>query len=147
VKSFKAKPFWAAALLIGAIWGIWHTPLILMGHNYMQHPKIGVLMMTGWCILLSPLFLYILIKTKSVVAAAVMHGTLNAVAGISLMPISGGNDLSVGMTGLGGFITLAISIAILFLIDQFVIKDKVMTSKLEDSLALPKTSEDNHPLL
>ncbi|MFO7829895.1 MAG: CPBP family glutamic-type intramembrane protease, partial [Bacteroidales bacterium] len=96
LKSFKEMNFLKASIIIGFIWGIWHSPLILMGHNYPQHPEIGVLMMTIWCILLTPLFLYFTIKAKSVIAAAIMHGTLNGTAGIAIMVIDGGNDLIVG---------------------------------------------------
>jgi uncharacterized protein len=106
LKSFKEMTFFKASITIGFIWGIWHSPLILMGHNYPQHPEIGVLMMTVWCILLTPLFLYFMVKAKSVIAAAIMHGTLNATTGIAIMVIDGGNDLTVGMTGLAGFISL-----------------------------------------
>lgn len=67
LRQLNQQSFLKASLLIGFIWGIWHSPIILMGHNYPQHPEIGVLMMTIWCILLSPLFLYITLKSKSVI--------------------------------------------------------------------------------
>ena len=38
MKEFKGKKFLMAALWIGIIWGFWHAPLILNGHNYPQHP-------------------------------------------------------------------------------------------------------------
>ena len=66
--------FWKSSLTIGVIWGIWHAPIILQGHNYPEHPVIGVFMMTIWCILLAPIFSYIRLKSKSVIAAAIMHG-------------------------------------------------------------------------
>ena len=44
--------FWKAALFIGIVWGIWHFPLILMGHNYPNEPYWGVLLMVVMCILL-----------------------------------------------------------------------------------------------
>jgi membrane protease YdiL (CAAX protease family) len=72
LKEFKGTQFLKASVIIGFIWGIWHAPLILMGHNYPQHPEAGVLMMTIWYIFLTPLFLYIAIKSKSVIAAAIM---------------------------------------------------------------------------
>ncbi len=113
VKAFARQSFWKAAFWIGLIWGIWHAPLILMGHNYAEHPVAGVGMMTLWCILLSPLFLYVRLKTQSVWAAALMHGVLNALAGIPLMVVSGGNDLTIGVTGLSGFVALVLVIAAL----------------------------------
>ena len=98
--------FWKSSILIGVIWGIWHAPLILQGHNYPQHPVVGVLMMTILCVLLAPIFSYVRLKANSVIAAAIIHGSLNATAGLSLMVIKGGNDLTVGITGLAGFIVL-----------------------------------------
>ncbi len=79
-----------------------------MGHNYPTYPVLGVFMMTAWCILLSPLFLYITIKAKSVIATAIMHGTVNGTAGISIMILEGGNELTVGLTGLAGFIAISL---------------------------------------
>ena len=65
LKEFKGMSFSRASIIIGFIWGIWHAPLILMGHNYPQHPQLGVIMMIIWCILLTPIFIYITIKSKS----------------------------------------------------------------------------------
>lgn len=134
LKSFKEMNFLKASIIIGFIWGIWHSPLILMGHNYPQHPEIGVLMMTIWCILLTPLFLYFTIKAKSVIAAAIMHGTLNGTAGIAIMVVDGGNDLIVGMTGLAGFISLIVVLFVLFIYDNKLSKEKIMTNKISNYL-------------
>jgi membrane protease YdiL (CAAX protease family) len=106
--------FWKSSLLIGLIWGLWHAPLILQGHNYPEHPLAGVLMMTVFTLLFAPLISYVRLKARSVIAAAVMHGTLNGTAGLSLIVIKGGNDLLVGVTGLAGFIVLALSNVVLF---------------------------------
>lgn len=130
LKAFKEMNFLKASVVIGFIWGIWHAPLILMGHNYPQHPEYGVLMMIVWCILLTPLFLYITVKSKSVIAAAIMHGTLNATAGIAIMIIDGGNDLTVGMTGLAGFIALSVVLVLLYLYDSFISRERILTGRL-----------------
>lgn len=134
LKSFKEMSFLKVSIIIGFIWGIWHSPLILMGHNYPQHPEIGVLMMTIWCILLTPLFLYFTVKAKSVIAAAIMHGTLNATAGIAIMVIDGGNDLTVGMTGVAGFISLIVVLFLLFIYDNKLSKERIMTNKISNYL-------------
>ena len=128
--QFRNMNFMKASLLIGSIWGIWHAPLILMGHNYPQHPQIGVLMMTVLCILLTPLLLYFTIKSKSVIAAAIAHGTMNATATISIIPITGGNDLLVGMPGLAGMIAVMILTIGLFIYDRYISKENIMTEKI-----------------
>lgn len=117
VREYKHLKFWDAALRIGIIWGIWHAPIILMGHNYPEHNFLGVGMMTIWCILLSPLFLFIRLKTHSVIGTSIMHGTLNASAGIPLLYLAGGNDLTLGFTGFAGFIVLALVILITVIYD------------------------------
>ena len=107
-KELAWMGFWRSSLLIGLIWGIWHAPLILQGHNYPQHPWAGVGMMTAFCMLLSPVMSYIRLRAHSVIAAAVFHGTLNGTAGLALMALYGGNDLTVGLTGLAGFVVLGV---------------------------------------
>ena len=134
LRRFRRMHFMKASLITGFIWGIWHAPLILMGHNYPQHPEWGVLMMTAWCILLSPLFLYITLKARSVIAAAVMHGTLNGTAGVAIMMINGGTDLTTGITGFPGFIALLIVLAGFFLYDRFVSREKLMCGPTGASL-------------
>jgi len=116
-------------LLIGIIWGIWHAPIILQGHNYPEHPKIGVFMMVIFTILLAPIFSYVRLKAKSVIAAAIIHGTLNATFALNLMVIKGGNDLTVGISGLAGFIALALVNFGLFIYDHYFAIEKIMTNK------------------
>jgi membrane protease YdiL (CAAX protease family) len=125
LKEVSVMGFWKSSALIGLVWGLWHSPLILMGHNYPQHPQLGVAVMTGWTILLSPLFSYIRIKSKSVIAASIFHGTINAVPGLALMLISGGDDLTVGITGLAGFIVLVVANLLLFIFDRFITPEPV----------------------
>jgi len=107
--------FYRSSLLIGLIWGVWHMPIILQGHNYPAHPVAGVFMMIAWCMLLSPIFSFVRISARSVIAAAVIHGSLNATAGLAIMVVEGGNDLLVGVTGLAGFIVLAAVNLLLYL--------------------------------
>jgi membrane protease YdiL (CAAX protease family) len=98
--------FVKASLVIGVIWGIWHMPLILMGHNYPEHRHIGVFMMIGVTLLLTPLLLYVRIQAKSVIAPSLLHGAFNAAVGLPLMFLRGGNDLTVGLTGATGLVAL-----------------------------------------
>lgn len=118
VDALRGQQFWKAALLIGLVWGIWHAPLILLGHNYPQHPVAGVGMMCLFCILMGALELWFVLKTGSVIPAAMMHGTVNAISGAALYLVQGGNDLTVGMPGLAGLIAMAIVIAIIWCYDR-----------------------------
>lgn len=128
VHALQGQNFWKAALLIGLVWGIWHAPLVLLGHNYPQHPVAGVGMMCMFCFLLGILELWLVLKTRSVFPAAMMHGTINAISGASMFLVQGGTDLTVGLSGLSGFIAVAIVIAILWLYDRK--HDKIMGKEL-----------------
>ena len=130
LKALKGKKFLSVSLITGFIWGLWHFPLILIGHNYPQHPITGVGMMIIWCILLSPVITYMVIKSKSVITAAIYHGTLNAIAGIGVLYLVGGNDLTNGVTGIAGFITLlSINIAF-FLYDKYITRENIFTKEI-----------------
>jgi len=130
LKALKNKKFLSVSLITGFVWGLWHFPLILIGHNYPQHSVIGVGMMIVLCILLSPVMTYIVIKSKSVITAAIFHGTMNATAGICILYLAGGNDLTNGATGLAGFLAWILINFTFFLYDKFVAKEHIFTKEI-----------------
>lgn len=134
VDTLREKKFVFASIFIGIVWGLWHFPLILLGHNYPQHSVAGVFMMVIFCVLVSFVELYFVLKAKSVYPAAIFHGTLNAVAGLNLLLIKGGNDLLNGVCGLSGFIVIAIVIAIIYVFDRYVCKDNIFSKTIEEVL-------------
>jgi len=133
LKAMQGKKLLFVSFITGIVWGIWHFPLILIGHNYPQHPVHGVGMMVILCILLSPLMTYIVIKSKSVITAAIYHGSINAIAGISVFYLVGGSDLTNGLTGLAGFIALLIITFAFYLFDKFVTKENIFTKTVGDN--------------
>ena len=100
--------FWKSSVVIGAIWGLWHWPVIVQGHNWPTHPYLGVLLMMVFCMGMGPIFTFVTRMTGSVFAAALAHGTLNATAAIPLLSISGGSDLTVGITSFVGLTLIAL---------------------------------------
>ncbi len=125
-RHFAGLGFWRRSGLIGVLWGLWHAPIILQGHNYPQHPVAGVPMMVAFCVLLAPLHELVRLRGGSVWAAAVMHGSVNASAGFGILLLRGGNDLTVGVTGLAGFMALALVDGALFVVDR--VRGGVLTS-------------------
>ena len=134
VSALKEKKFICASAFIGIVWGIWHFPLILLGHNYPQHSVAGVFMMVVFCVLASFIETYFVLKTKSVFPAAIFHGTINAVAGLNITLVKGGNDLLNGLTGLSGFFVIAIVVAVIYVFDKYVLKDNIFTKTIGEVL-------------
>jgi len=130
LKSLEHKKFLTVSLIIGTVWGLWHFPLILIGHNYPQHPVIGVGLMIIFCILLTPMMIYIVIKSKSVITAAIFHGVNNAIAGISILYIVGGNDIINGVTGIAGIITLLLFNCGFYVYDKYIKKENIFTNSI-----------------
>lgn len=79
----------AACLTGGVIWGVWHAPIILRGHNYglgyPGYPVAGILAMCFFCISIGVFLFWLTEKSGSVWPAALVHGMVNAVTGIPLL--------------------------------------------------------------
>ena len=81
--------FLPTILLTGFIWGIWHAPIIVAGHNYGMgyagYPWAGVGAMCLFCIVGGTLLSYITLKTDSCWPAVLAHGALNGTASIGAL--------------------------------------------------------------
>jgi hypothetical protein len=80
--------------------------------------------------MLSPMITYITVKSRSVIAAAIFHGTLNAIAGITALYTIGGTDLTKGLSGAAGFAVLLIANVGFYLYDKYASKEEIFTSKI-----------------
>lgn len=76
-------------LISGVIWGLWHAPMIAMGHNYglgyTGWPLGGILAMIGFCFFCGCLFSYFAIKVGNFWPAALGHGALNGLASVGML--------------------------------------------------------------
>lgn len=73
--------FWRASALIGALWGVWHVPVILAGHNFPSFPVVGSVLFVGFCVAAAPLYTFVVVRGESVLPAVLLHGVFNGVAG------------------------------------------------------------------
>ena len=76
-------------LLTGAIWGVWHAPMIALGHNYgtdyAGYPWLGILLMTLFCVFFGAFLGWSAERTQSAIPAAVGHAMLNGFASFALL--------------------------------------------------------------
>jgi membrane protease YdiL (CAAX protease family) len=108
---------WKALILSGAIWGIWHAPAIAQGHNYPDHPILGILLMTVFCILFGIIIGWMYLNTRSPWVAALAHGSLNAWAGLPFLFMKPGFDTALAgtLTSLPGWLVMGLFIGWLVL--------------------------------
>lgn len=110
-----------ALVVTGAIWGIWHLPVIVMGHNYgtgyAGYPWLGILAMIVFCVIFGTIEGYIAIKLESVIPAAMIHSVLNAGAGLPLYLVKGEYNMLLGpaVTGFIGGLPFAVLAVVLFI--------------------------------
>lgn len=109
--------FWKASFSIGALWGIWHAPVIVAGYNYPSFPTIGVAAMTIACVSFSPVYTYLVVRAESMIAAALLHGVFNGSAGLVIVYASIENTAleelvasPVGVAGVLAFGLVALAI-------------------------------------
>ncbi len=77
-----------SVLITGVIWGIWHAPLTVMGHNYglgyWGYPVTGILCMCVFCVAMGSFLAWLRVRTDSVWSCALCHGAFNAIAGLGV---------------------------------------------------------------
>jgi uncharacterized protein len=106
-------------LVLGVIWGLWHAPIIAMGHNYPGYPLQGIVIMTLYTMGLAFFLGYAVLKTGSTWLAAFLHVLNNQAASFFIAMVYTPADpiFSFG-AGLGGVVVWAIVVAGLFLFDR-----------------------------
>ena len=108
-----------AILLTGVIWGIWHWPVILMGHNYglgyFGEPFLGPLAMVWFTLTLSALFGWVTIKANNVWPAVIAHAAINGIAAIGFLMIRGEPSTLLGPAPTGVIAGLGLTLCALII--------------------------------
>ena len=76
-KLEKLMPFPVAIVVSGIIWGMWHAPIIVCGHNfgkdYFMYPYMGFILMCIFCIFIGFYFTMLTKATNSTIPASIAH--------------------------------------------------------------------------
>lgn len=109
---------WPALVGSGAVWGLWHAPIILLGYNFGRTDWLGVVSMVVACVLLGIVLGWLRLRTGSVWPAVFAHAGVNGAAGVGAVVAASGVDVSSVLRsplGVAGWIVLAVVIAVLVL--------------------------------
>jgi membrane protease YdiL (CAAX protease family) len=83
---------WWALILSGAIWGLWHAPLILLGFNYPGHPLLGIALTATMGTIIGTLLGWLRLASGSLWPTVLGHAAINAnqiLGGIMLLAAAG----------------------------------------------------------
>jgi len=94
-----------ALIISSIIWGVWHWPVVLMGHNYglgyTGYPWLGLILTVWFTLSIGIYFGWLSIKGKSIWPAVLAHGSLNGLASIGMLFIKGSPQLLLGPSPAG----------------------------------------------
>lgn len=109
-----------ALVTTGVIWGVWHWPIIAMGHNYgldyPGHPWLGMLAMVWFSVVVGTVIGWLAILGRGVWPAVIAHGSVNATAGLGLIFSSGNPNPLLGPLPVGIVGGVAWSIVAIFIL-------------------------------
>lgn len=109
-----------AIVLHGVVWGLWHAPIIAMGHNYPGYPVAGIFWMTAFCVLMGAVLAWLFYASGSVWVVSVAHGLINqGNAYVATFLVASVNPLLAGPVGLVGLALLAVIVAVLVVRRRF----------------------------
>ena len=117
-----------ALLISGAVWGFWHSPIIMLGYNFNQPNLFGVAMMMGGCVLYGVLLGWLRLRTASVWPSVFAHGAFNATAGFLALVIAANtsaNPVATGPLGWATWIVMAGVIIVLLANRQFSVQPRL----------------------
>lgn len=109
-------------LASGIIWGLWHAPLTLIGHNYglgyPGYPVTGIFAMCCFCTVIGVFMSFVTMKSGSCIPAALAHGSLNGTVSLSYVFATSASNPFVGPAATGiiggmGFVFAAVILAAL----------------------------------
>jgi hypothetical protein len=100
---------WRAVAIYGAIWGLWHAPVIAGGFNYPGHPVSGIALMCIFTTAIGMVQCTLLIRDKSVILTSFLHGAINSQArGIWPVLFTSVAPLWGGVAGLLGCVVIGV---------------------------------------
>lgn len=129
--SLRPLGTWPALLITGAIWGFWHSPIILLGYNFGQPNLAGIGLMIVGCMFYGILIGWLRLRTGSVWPCVFAHGGFNAAAGFLGLVVAAGqhpNQIALNPLGWATWIVMAVAIVPLIASRQFTVQPRLSAS-------------------
>lgn len=103
-----------AVIISGIIWGVWHWPIIAMGHNYgvgyPGYPWSGMLMMVWFTVMLGAFVSWVTLRGGSVWPAVIAHAAINGMGALPALMMQGEPNRLIGPFAAGALGGIAITV-------------------------------------
>ena len=120
--------FWKLSLWTGLVWGIWHTPLILLGLQFPGEPVVGIVTMIIATVSLSPIYTYLTVRARSMFAATFFHGSFFLGVFTSVF-LADGSDLVISPFGVVGIVSALIGVGACVIHDRLLANVQITTGE------------------
>jgi membrane protease YdiL (CAAX protease family) len=107
---------WPALLLTGSLWGLWYSPVVLLGYDYPLHPKFGIILMIIFCVIFGVLLGWLRLATGSVWPAAIGHGALNTAGGFAYVVADANQAIDTAQVTILGWTGWILPLLVIFLL-------------------------------
>lgn len=101
--------FWRESWIVGLLWGVWHLPLVFEGYGFPNHPIAGAGLLLAFTLLAAPLYTFVRNRADSTLTCAVFHGSFAASMLLTFAPVTGGNELTVGLLAVPGVLVMCLA--------------------------------------
>ncbi len=118
LRETQTSGFLRSNLFIGAVWGLWHAPIIVQGHNYPGHPIAGIFMMTLFTTTLSFPMAYCRFKSRTILGPSAFHGMFNSLGLLTALFVVGANPLFGFVAGIAGIAVILLVTVGIHLFDK-----------------------------
>lgn len=119
-------------LLLGIIWGLWHSGLILMGMNYPGQPVLGNTVMILLTVVMGIFYSFAVLKTGSVWIAVVLHLITDTMEPLAWLYLSYPTDMIFSFgTGIYGIIIMGVIAVILLRCDIWEQAGQLIAKRLD----------------
>lgn len=95
---------WPALLITGALWGLWHSPVILLGYDFNRPNLYGLTLMVIGCTAYGTLVGWLRIRSGTIWPSIIAHGAFNAAGGFAALVAAAGTRLDPTTVGPLGWI-------------------------------------------
>lgn len=117
LQKFMPLGWRPACIWMAVIWGVWHWPVIAMGHNYgLDYPGApwgGLLVFVWFAFCAGTILGWLTLRAQSVWPAVIGHAGINGIAALGMLMVIGEPNpllgpLPVGVVGMAGFSLVAL---------------------------------------